>query len=74
MNVLAIGLSLALTIISSCAQPIRDPPITWPLTQIIAIALLLVILYVIKPLPKSLINQLPGFTKRLIAPFIRADN
>ena len=73
MSVLAIGLSLALTIISSCAQPIQDPPITWPLTQLIAIAALLIILYVIKPLPKSLVNQVPGFTKRLIALFTRVD-
>ena len=73
MSVLAIGLSLALTIISSCAQPIQDPPITWPLTQLITIAALLTILYVTKPLPKSLVNQVPGFTKRLITPFTKVD-
>ncbi len=71
INVLVIGLSLALTVISSCTQPIADPPITWPLVQLITIATSLAILYITKPLPKSLVNQVPRFTRPFVRPFTR---
>ncbi len=73
INVLVIGLSLILTIISSCAVPILDPPITWPLTQLISIAILLIVLYLVKPLPKALVNQVPGFARPIITPFTRTE-
>ncbi|WP_243668984.1 hypothetical protein [Vulcanisaeta sp. JCM 16161] len=73
INVLVIGLSLVLTIISSCAVPLFDPPITWPSTQLIAMAILLTVLYLIKPLPKALVNQVPGFARPMIKPFTRSE-
>ncbi|WP_243676288.1 hypothetical protein [Vulcanisaeta distributa] len=73
INVLVIGLFLILTIVSSCAVPIPDPPITWPLAQLISMAILLMALYLVKPLPKALINQVPGFARPLITPFIKTE-
>ncbi len=73
VNTLAMGLSLALTVVSSCTVPMTDPPITWPLTQLITITSSLVILYIIKPLPQPLINQVPRFARPFITPFTRSN-
>ncbi|WP_054842864.1 hypothetical protein [Vulcanisaeta distributa] len=73
INVLVIGLSLILTIISSCAVPIPDPPITWPLAQLVSISTLIIVLYLVKPLPKALIDQVPGFARPLITPFTKTE-
>ncbi|WP_243680436.1 lipopolysaccharide biosynthesis protein [Vulcanisaeta souniana] len=72
-NVLVIGSSLLLTLLSSSLLPIGDPPISWPLAQLISMIILLIALYVIKPLPNSLVNQVPRFAKPFIAPFTRVD-
>ncbi|ADN50917.1 oligosaccharide flippase family protein [Vulcanisaeta distributa] len=73
IDVLVIGLSLVLTLISSCTLLISDLPITWPLIQLINIAVLIAALYIFKPLPRSLINQVPGFARPMITPFIKSE-
>ena len=66
-----IGLSTFLTLISSWTLPLNDPPITWPAMQLITITITIISLYIVKPLPKSLLDQLPRFARPLLIPFTK---
>ncbi|MCG2865705.1 MAG: oligosaccharide flippase family protein [Vulcanisaeta sp.] len=67
--VLAVGLALALTLASSWSLPIGDAPITWPTVQLIMIIATTAIAYMTKPLPTTILNQIPKPLKPLLKPF-----
>jgi O-antigen/teichoic acid export membrane protein len=67
--VLMVGLALLLTLISSWSLPIGDAPITWPTVQLITVAVTIAITYIIKPLPTTILNQLPRAMRPLLKPF-----
>ncbi|ADY01307.1 polysaccharide biosynthesis protein [Vulcanisaeta moutnovskia 768-28] len=43
---------------------------SWPLYQLIIFLLALLITYIVRPIPRSVLDQLPGFIRPLLAPFV----
>ncbi|WP_054843878.1 hypothetical protein [Vulcanisaeta souniana] len=43
---------------------------SWPLYQLIVFLVTILVTYIMRPIPRSVINQLPGFVKPLLTPFI----
>lgn len=41
----------------------------WPIPQTILFIDTLVVVYIMKPIPRSVMNQLPGFLKLMVKPF-----
>ncbi|WP_243674812.1 hypothetical protein [Vulcanisaeta distributa] len=44
---------------------------SWPLYQLIILLVTILVTYIMRPIPRSVINQLPNFVKPLLMPFTR---